>query len=132
MNNPAQNRNWSKQFFVLMPGQLLTYKDQRHAKQQDKPAEQTLNISGSVVEEGYKNKKHCFRLKLLDGSEYIFRAKDDAEMNSWMQNLRASAGEAESSTMSQSSRAQTLPASSSSPAAPEKQKKGLFGTLKRK
>lgn len=117
----------------MKSGQLLVYKDQRHAKQQDKPAEQTLSIDGAAIEEGYKNKKYCFRLRLTDGSEYIFRAKDDAEMNLWLQNLRAAAGDPESSVMTQSSRAQTLPASSSSSSAvPEKQKKGIFGTLKRK
>jgi hypothetical protein len=109
---------------------LVAYKDQKHAKQ-DKSHEQ-LNLSGASVEEAKDYKKpHCIRLRLVDGNEYIFRAKDDAEMNLWLDQLRAACGEVESSTMSQqSSRAQTLPASMSS-SAPEKKKGGFF-TLKRK
>lgn len=115
----------------MKPGQLVAYKDQKHAKQ-DKSHEQ-LDLSGAFVEEAKDYKKaHCIRLRLVDGSEYMFRAKDDAEMNLWIDQLRIACGEVESSTMSQpeSSRAQTLPASISS-SAPEKKKGGFF-TLKRK
>lgn len=128
MSKPASNRAWNKIYFVVKPGQLVAYKDQKHAKQ-DKQLEKPSDLSGAIIEEAkdYK-RKHCFKLKLVDGSEFIFKAKDDAEMNQWLDSLKSAAGEPESSTMSQSSRAQTLPASSS---APEKKKGGLF-TLGRK
>lgn len=117
-----------KHYFVVKPGQLVAYKDQKHAKQ-DKQEERPINLSGANIEEAkdYK-RKHCFKLKLADGGEYMFKAKDDAEMNLWLDSIRSAAGELDSSTMSQSSRAQTLPASAS---APEKKKGGFF-TLKRK
>lgn len=57
----------------------------------------------------------------------MFKARDDLERDSWVENFKSAIEELESSTLSQSSRAQTLPASAS---APEK-KKGFF-TLKRK
>lgn len=114
----------------MRPGQLVAYKDQKHAKQ-DKYIEEPINLSGSVVEEAteYKKRKHCFSLKKpAEGSEFMFKAKDDAEMNLWIDCLKkAAAGEAESSTMSQSGRAQTLPTSAS---APEKKKGGFF-TMRR-
>lgn len=115
---------------MIKPGQLVAYKDQKHAKQ-DKSHEQ-LDLSGALVEEAKDYKKaHCIRLKLVDGNEYMFRAKDDIEMNLWIDQLRVACGEVESSTMSQqSSRAQTLPASISSSAT--EKKKGGFFTLKRK
>uniref|UniRef100_A0A6G1SQG5 Spectrin beta chain n=1 Tax=Aceria tosichella TaxID=561515 RepID=A0A6G1SQG5_9ACAR len=129
-SNPASDRKWVKLFFVVKPGQLVAYKDQKHAKQ-DKYQDQ-LDLSGALVEEARDYKKpHCIRLKLVDGNEFMFKAKDDAEMNLWIDQLRVACGEVESSTMSQqSSRAQTLPASISS-SAPEKKKGGFF-TLKRK
>lgn len=128
MAKTAANRAWTKYYFVLKPGQLVAYKDQKHAKQ-DKPIEKLVSLSGASIEEAkdYK-RKHCFSLKLVDGGEFMFKAKDDAEMSLWIDNLKAAAGEPESSTMSQSSRAQTLPASAS---APEK-KKGSFFTMRRK
>lgn len=112
---------------MVKPGQLVVYKDSKHAKQ-DKQ-EEAISLSGASIEEAkdYK-RKHCFKLKLADGGEFMFRTKDDVEMNLWLDNLRSAAGELDSSTMSQSSRAQTLPASAS---APEKKKGGFF-TLKRK
>lgn len=128
MSKAAANRAWVKYYFVVRPGQLAAYKDQKHAKQ-DKSIERATNLVGASIEEAkdYK-RKHCFKLKLTDGGEFMFRAKDDAEMNTWIDSLRSAAGELESSTLSQStSRAQTLPASAT---APEK-KKGFF-TLKHK
>lgn len=129
MSKAASNRAWNKHFFVVKPGQIVAFKDQKHARQ-NKPEEPPLSLPGTVIEEArdYK-KKHCFKLRFADGNEYMFKAKDDAEMNIWIDNLKAASGEPESSTMSlSSSRAQTLPASSS---APEKKKGGFF-TLKRK
>lgn len=129
--NPASDRKWTKSFYVIKPGQLIAYKDQKHAKQ-DKFHEQ-LNLSGAMAEEAKDYKKpHCIRLRLVDGSEYMFRAKDEAEMKEWLNQLRVACGEVESSTMSQqSSRAQTLPASMS-PSSGQEKKKGGFFTLKRK
>lgn len=130
MSKPASNRAWTKLYFVIKPGQIVAYKDNKQYKQ-DKPAEEPLSLAGVVLEEAkdYK-KKHCFKLKFSDGGEFMYRAKDDNEMNSWIENLRSALGEPESSTMSQSSRAQTLPPSAPSTSQQEK-KKGFF-TLKRK
>lgn len=130
MSKAAANRSWLRYYFVAKPGTLTAYKDQRHAKH-DKPAEHPLSLAGATIDlaSDYKKHKHCFSLKLTDGGEFMFRAKDDAEMNLWIDSLKSASGEPESSTMSQqsSSRAQTLPASAQ---APEK-KKGFF-TLKHK
>lgn len=133
IDKEAPNRAWNKHFLVVKPGQLAAFKDQKHAKE-NKPVERPVNLSGATVEEAkdYTKKKHCFRLKPVDGSEYLFKAKDENELNQWLEYLRVAAGEAESSTMSQSSRAQTLPVSSQSSSGQEKQKKGGFFTLKRK
>lgn len=115
---------------------MVAFKDPKHVKQ-NKPEEDPLSLAGASIEEAkdYK-RRHCFKLRFTDGNEFMFKAKDDAEMNLWMDSLRAAAGELESSTMSQAStsRAQTLPASGSSAtgSATAEKKKGGFFTLKRK
>lgn len=113
---------------VIKNGQLVAYKDQKQAKQ-DKQAESPIELAGAYVEEAKDYKRpHCFSLRLINGGEYMFKAKDDNEMLLWIDSLKSVIGEPESSGLSQPSRAQTLPASAS---APEK-KKGGFLTLKRK
>ena len=130
IDRAASNRAWIKQYFVIKQNQLATFKDQKHAKQ-DRPTEVPINLTGATIEEAkdYK-KKYCFKLKLVDGNEYMFKAKDDTELTAWVNNLRAACGDVESSTMSQSSRAQTLPVPSSSTS--QEKKKGGFFTMKRK
>lgn len=129
VSKAASNRAWTKHYFVIKNGQLVAYKDQKQAKQ-DKQVEAPIDLAGAYAEEAKDYKKpHCFSLRLPNGGEFMFRAKDDNEMNLWIDSLRTVTGDQpESSGLSQSSRAQTLPASAS---APEK-KKGGFLTLKRK
>ena len=47
---------------------------------------ESLSLVGASVEPAvdYKKKEHVFRLKLNNGGQYLFRAKDDEEMQSWM------------------------------------------------
>ncbi|KAL3213972.1 hypothetical protein MRX96_007370 [Rhipicephalus microplus] len=54
----------------------------------------------------YTKKKHVFRLKLSNGGEFLFQAKDEEELSQWLQQLQAAIGEATAGP----SRAQTLPA----------------------
>lgn len=107
---------------------MVAYKDQKQAKQ-EKQAEPPVNLAGAFVEEAKSYKRpHCFSLRLIDGAEFMFKAKDDNEMNLWIDALKSVIGEPESSGLSQPSRAQTLPASAST----TEKKKGGFLTMKRK
>lgn len=133
MSKTASNRTWNKHYFVIKPEQqqLSAYKDQKQYKL-EKTSEPVVSLVGAIVEEAkdYK-KKNCFKLKLADGAEFIFKAKDDNEMFAWIEQLKTATGEPESSTMSQqSSRAQTLPPGQQQATSQDK-KKGFF-TLKRK
>jgi len=51
----------------------------------NKPLE-SLSLVGASVEPAvdYKKKDHVFRLKLNNGGQYLFRAKDDEEMQTWI------------------------------------------------
>ena len=37
----------------------------------------------------YTKKEHVFRLKLANGGQYLFRCKDDQEMNMWISRTQA-------------------------------------------
>lgn len=53
---------------------------------------ESLSLSGASVEvaRDYTKKEHVFRLKLGNGGQYLFRAKDDQEMNNWISRIQAS------------------------------------------
>uniref|UniRef100_A0A8C3RRI6 PH domain-containing protein n=1 Tax=Chelydra serpentina TaxID=8475 RepID=A0A8C3RRI6_CHESE len=48
------------------------------------------------VATGYKKKKHVFKLRLGNGSEWLFHGKDEEEMHTWLQGLGTAITEAQS------------------------------------
>lgn len=116
--------------------------------------ESPLDLKGAAiaVANDYTKKKHVFRVKLVfifvflvvyilnfkyqnllffslpnrtqSGSDFLFQAKDDAEMNEWVSILNQAA---QGASVAGSSRAQTLPA----PSQAETKKRSFF-TLKKK
>ncbi|KAG1659213.1 Spectrin beta chain [Nymphon striatum] len=130
----ASNRSWEKVYMVLKGNMLFAYKDQKHSKQEPETFfrnESPSNLSAAVadVASEYAKKKNVFKLNFNNGGEYLFQARDEDEMNTWVQRLRqATDGSAGPS------RSQTLPASASREVEKKdepKAKRGFF-TLKRK
>uniref|UniRef100_A0A3B5KXS2 PH domain-containing protein n=1 Tax=Xiphophorus couchianus TaxID=32473 RepID=A0A3B5KXS2_9TELE len=76
-----------------------------------------LKDAACDVASDYKKKKHVFKLRVSDGNEFLFQAKDEEEMSSWIQAVlsaeRPAPGAAPGTPPS--GRAQTLPASVSEP-----------------
>ncbi|CAG2100104.1 unnamed protein product [Medioppia subpectinata] len=126
----STSASWDKVYVVLKSGQLLTYKDQKHYKQ-DKGSEAAIDLKGIVIEiaANYTKKKHVFRLKLPNGAEFLFQAKEDEEMNVWMNKIQSAITEMESSPGP--SRSQTMPAKGDDDRKDEPKKRGFF-TLKKK
>ncbi|XP_027721034.1 spectrin beta chain, non-erythrocytic 1 isoform X2 [Vombatus ursinus] len=150
-NKKASSRSWHNVYCVINNQEMGFYKDSKAASSgipyhSEIPV--TLKEASCEVAVDYKKKKHVFKLRLNDGNEYLFQAKDDEEMNSWIQAITSAIssdkGEISASTQSTpaSSRAQTLPASvtitsESSPGKREKDKEkdkekrfSLFGKKK--
>ncbi|KAG5278565.1 hypothetical protein AALO_G00100330 [Alosa alosa] len=140
-NKKASNRSWHNVYCVINNQEMGFYKDNKNASQgipyhNEIPV--SLREAVCEVATDYKKKKHVFKLKVTDGNEYLFQAKDDEEMNTWIQAIQnASMGSASSDkseitpSSNQStpatSRAQTLPATvtlttESSPGKREKDK----------
>ncbi|XP_076171630.1 spectrin beta chain isoform X4 [Ptiloglossa arizonensis] len=124
----ASNRSWHKVYMVVRGQSLYVYTDQKSYKAApDQPykGETPLDLRGATitVANDYTKKKHVFRVKSQSGSDFLFQAKDDVEMNEWVTVLnQAAQGASGAST----SRAHTLPA----PTQAETKRRSFF-TLKK-
>ncbi|XP_031435870.1 spectrin beta chain, erythrocytic isoform X2 [Clupea harengus] len=116
----ASNRSWNNLYCVLKPGQLSFYKDAKsfgHGVTYHGEDPLVLSNSSCEVLSNYKKKKQVFKLRLGDGSEYLFQCKDEDELQRWTQNLETATMhpmEEETPGPSGASRARSLPPPSSS------------------
>uniref|UniRef100_A0AAQ6IQE6 Spectrin beta chain n=1 Tax=Anabas testudineus TaxID=64144 RepID=A0AAQ6IQE6_ANATE len=135
-NKKASNRSWHNVYCVINNQEMCFYKDSKAAGlgvlyHNEVPI--SLKEATCDVASDYKKKKHVFKLRLTDGNEYLFQAKDEEEMSTWIQAiLNASAADRTDVQGSNpgtpsTGRAQTLPATvtlttESSPGKREKDK----------
>jgi len=70
----------------------------------------------------YQKRRYVFSLRLSNGAEYLFQARDDDDMYRWLQHLQAATGQ-----RLEEARSSTMPPSQQ----PPPKKKGFF-TLKKK
>ncbi|XP_023256591.1 spectrin beta chain, non-erythrocytic 1-like, partial [Seriola lalandi dorsalis] len=147
-NKKASSRSWHNVYCVINQQEMGFYKDQKSASQGiPYHSEIPISLKDAVCEVAldYKKKKHVFKLKITDGNEYLFQAKDDEEMNTWISAISSAvAGErsevtpSSHSTPAPAARAQTLPASvasvtaESSPGKREKDKEKRFSLFSKK
>ncbi|KAK2824698.1 hypothetical protein Q5P01_021873 [Channa striata] len=147
-NKKASNRSWHNVYCVINQQEMGFYKDQKSASQGiPYHSEIPVSLKDAVCEVAldYKKKKHVFKLKITDGNEYLFQAKDDDEMNTWISSITAAVSGDKSeitpsshSTPPPAARAQTLPASvttataESSPGKREKDKEKRFSLFSKK
>lgn len=142
----ASNRSWHNVYCVISKQELSFYKDSKAAGQGvPYHGEAPVNLKDATcdVASDYKKKKHVFKLRVSDGNEYLFQAKDEEEMSTWIQAV-LNAGAAERSELQGSDpgtpstgRAQTLPASvslttESSPGKRDKDKEKRFSLFSKK
>uniref|UniRef100_A0A6Q2YDF4 Spectrin beta chain n=1 Tax=Esox lucius TaxID=8010 RepID=A0A6Q2YDF4_ESOLU len=117
-NKKASSRSWHNVYCVINNQEMGFYKDNKAAGQ-GIPYHNEIPISlmGAVcdVAMDYKKKKHVFKLRVTDGNEYLFQAKDEEEMSTWIQAI-LNAGTPDKISITPSnqstpatSRAQTLP-----------------------
>uniref|UniRef100_A0A3Q1JCC8 Spectrin beta chain n=1 Tax=Anabas testudineus TaxID=64144 RepID=A0A3Q1JCC8_ANATE len=147
-NKKASSRSWHNVYCVINQQEMGFYKDQKSASQGiPYHSEIPISLKDAVCEVAldYKKKKHVFKLKITDGNEYLFQAKDDEEMNTWISAITAAiSGDktevtpSSHSTPAPGARAQTLPASvataaaESSPGKREKDKEKRFSLFSKK
>ncbi|KAL4659700.1 spectrin beta chain, non-erythrocytic 1-like isoform X3 [Arapaima gigas] len=92
-NKKAASRSWQNVYCVLRKGSLGFYKDNKSATNGiPYHGEVPVSLSEAICEvaHDYKKRKHVFKLRLGDGKEYLFQAKDEAEMSSWIRAIISS------------------------------------------
>jgi len=125
----ASNRSWEKLCVVLKGSQIMFYKDQKTYRSKPEEtfrSESPVDLIGGVadVAADYTKKKHVFRLKLLNGGDYLFQAVDDEQMNLWVDAINRQAQGLEEGP----GKSQTLPPGSEKKDEP---KRRSFFTLKK-
>ncbi|XP_070577536.1 spectrin beta chain, non-erythrocytic 1-like isoform X2 [Ptychodera flava] len=131
----ASNRSWHNVYAVQQVNLLSFYKDKKHKLQEIHfHGEEPVNLIKAKVDvaDDYTKKKHVIRLKLESGAEYLLQAKDDDEMNHWVETLKAAAEGHDEEGASAAARAATFPTEAVTSPGKKEKKKGGFFTLKKK
>ncbi|TRZ10316.1 hypothetical protein HGM15179_016794 [Zosterops borbonicus] len=90
----ATNRSWQSLYCVLRGGSLSVFKDARGAGAGvPYHGEPPTPLRGARCHPAtaYRKRKHVFRLGLSDGKEFLFQAKDEADMALWLRGIEAAA-----------------------------------------
>ncbi|XP_066451321.1 uncharacterized protein [Eleutherodactylus coqui] len=89
----ASSRTWGTFYAVLVRKTLCFYHDHKHSTKSSASAP-PLHLTGAVcsLELDYTKRDNCFRLRLMDGSEYLFRAPNLESLQQWVTKLRHNSG----------------------------------------
>ncbi|KAM9223531.1 spectrin beta chain, non-erythrocytic 1-like [Leptosomus discolor] len=131
----ASNRSWSTRYCVLRGGQLAFFKDAKsRALGLPCHGEEPLGLRDALCEvaAGYKKKKHVFKLRLSNGSEWLFHGKDEEELQAWLQGLSTAITECRSSRGKAQSLPLPLPPAPPEPPLPRKDKEKRFSFFPKK
>ncbi|CAI2723596.1 unnamed protein product [Schistosoma spindalis] len=96
LHSKSQGRSWLPLYLVLDSGQLFVYKDQQSRR--EKPniyyhdtSPLSLLSSRAAPAIDYTKRPCVFRLRLGDGSEYLFQTANDNVLNRWVTAINESA-----------------------------------------
>ncbi|KAJ7416073.1 Spectrin beta chain, erythrocytic [Willisornis vidua] len=131
----ASNRSWSTRYCVLRGGQLAFFKDAKsRALGLPCQGEEPLGLYNARCEvpTGYKKKKHVFKLRLSNGSEWLFHGKDEEELQAWLQGLSTAITECQGSWGKTQSLPLSLPLAPAEPPLPRKDKEKRFSFFPKK
>ncbi|NXO82031.1 SPTB1 protein, partial [Sitta europaea] len=131
----ASNRSWSTRYCVLRGGQLAFFKDAKsRALGLPCQGEEPLGLwdARCEVPAGYKKKKHVFKLRLSNGSEWLFHGKDEEELQAWLQGLSAAITECRGSRGKVQSLPLPIPPAPPEAALPRKDKEKRFSFFPKK
>ncbi|XP_066176789.1 spectrin beta chain, erythrocytic isoform X1 [Sylvia atricapilla] len=131
----ASNRSWSTRYCVLRGGQLAFFKDAKsRALGLPCQGEEPLGLwdARCEVPTGYKKKKHVFKLRLSNGSEWLFHGKDEEELQAWLQGLSAAITECRGSRGKVQSLPLPIPPAPPEASLPRKDKEKRFSFFPKK
>ncbi|XP_035981767.1 spectrin beta chain, non-erythrocytic 1 isoform X7 [Fundulus heteroclitus] len=93
----AASRGWSSYHAVLYRHTLCFFQDRKDTLRSS-ACGLPLNLGGAECSPApdYTKKPNCFRLRLRDGSEYLFNTASRFMMKKWIMKIQASTGECQS------------------------------------
>nr|XP_057914138.1 uncharacterized protein LOC131107810 isoform X3 [Doryrhamphus excisus] len=99
----AASRGWNSYHTVLYGHTLCFYQDRKDTLRSS-ACGLPLNLIGAECSPApeYTKKPNCFRLRLRDGSEYLFNASSRFMMKKWMMGIQANTGPRQSASSSSS------------------------------
>ncbi|XP_061916611.1 spectrin beta chain, non-erythrocytic 4-like isoform X5 [Entelurus aequoreus] len=94
LKKSTNSRSWVNLYCVLNKGELGFYKDAKNMATAYNN-EPLLNLAQCHcdVTNGYKKKKNVFTLKTKDGSEFLFHAKDEEDLKTWVSSISSTISE---------------------------------------
>ncbi|XP_019726187.1 uncharacterized protein mymx isoform X3 [Hippocampus comes] len=95
----AASRGWNSYHTVLYRHTLCFYQDKKETLRTS-TCGLPLNLTGAECSPApeYTKKPNCFRLRLRDGSEYLFNASSRFLMNKWMNKIQVNTGGSQSAS----------------------------------
>ncbi|XP_075705062.1 uncharacterized protein LOC142723859 [Rhinoderma darwinii] len=89
----ASSRTWGTFYAVLVRRTLCFYPDHKHSTKSSASAP-PLHLTGAVCtpESDSTKRGDCFRLRLMDSSEYLFRTPTPESLQRWVTKLRHNSG----------------------------------------
>ncbi|XP_061601918.1 uncharacterized protein LOC133464018 isoform X2 [Cololabis saira] len=108
----AASRGWNSYHTVLYRHTLCFFQDRKETLRSS-ACGLPLNLAGAecLPAPDYTKKPNCFRLRLRDGSEYLFNASSHFMMKKWVSKIQASTGQGASVSTSSVPLDQHLPVS---------------------
>ncbi|KAK3548732.1 hypothetical protein QTP70_018462, partial [Hemibagrus guttatus] len=92
----SNSRSWVNLYCVLNKGELGFFKDSKNtAYTYNNEPRLSMSNCSCDINLGYKKKKNVFTLKTKDGSEFLFHAKDEDDLKSWISSITMSINEHE-------------------------------------
>jgi spectrin beta len=88
----AAARSW-RPYYTVLTNQLLNFYREQRDFLQNIPSAPAINVSSGDCEvaKDYTKKKHVLRLKLNNGAEYLFLARDNEDMLEWVRAIKVGA-----------------------------------------
>ncbi|MGH0151911.1 UNVERIFIED_CONTAM: hypothetical protein FKN15_020718 [Acipenser sinensis] len=92
----ASNRSWVNLYCIVTNGEMGFYKDAKNTTTTFN-GEPIISLNNCIcdVANGYKKKKNVFKLKTVEGSEFLFHTRDEMDLKNWVKTITTAISEHE-------------------------------------
>ncbi|RXM35303.1 Spectrin beta chain, non-erythrocytic 4 [Acipenser ruthenus] len=92
----SSNRSWVNLYCIVTNGEMGFYKDAKNTTATFN-GEPIISLNNCIcdVANGYKKKKNVFKLKTVEGSEFLFHTRDEMDLKNWVKTITTAISEHE-------------------------------------